>query len=215
MAKKGFGDLIEEAEEQNLIAQEIAQVKNEVKYDKIMGDITPIVASMEKSYESLRIATTACDGVNSKLTAVRQSLDEYVRTIARLHEQLNATFEKGITSRLDDHSEAQLRRAYEAANRDAKSLWTSFAESQDAWMTRHEAEIKRIIGETHKSGVWMSNRVFWLCVAIFSLLLFFFGMTIFLNIMELHESQLTKLLWIFGGLMFTAIILVCRFGEKD
>jgi tetrahydromethanopterin S-methyltransferase subunit E len=62
-------------------------------------------------------------------------------------------------------------------------------------------------------GVWLSDRTFWTCLCIFSLLLIFFAMTVFANITIIHSGDLTLLLWIYG-LAIAAIGLSYRDSRK-
>jgi hypothetical protein len=95
---------------------------------------------------------------------------------------------------------------------DVTDKWNSFATDQAKWVKDTKADFKSIFD--NGKGVWISDRTFWTCLSVFSLLLIFFAMTIMANFTAIHSGTLTFLLCTFGLTISAVVGIQYYFSRK-
>jgi gamma-glutamylcysteine synthetase len=234
MARKGLGTLLNgvEAEPKQLtngdvviaepvtpnspVVREIAALEGHSTYNKVVADITNLNGTLEVNRALLQVATNEIRNVDIKLEDAKNVLQDYkdaVDDVTKKVENANDTISSFIfKAKLEDKSVTELQDAHAKMLGDVTKEWNDFESAQKKWMQAHKDEVKAMIDSGE--GTWLSGRVFGTCLCIFTLLLFFFAMTIIANITTIHSGMLTILLWTYGITMVAVLGIHYHFSRK-
>jgi hypothetical protein len=228
MARKGLGTLLNgvETEPKQLtnddvviaepvtpdspVVREIAALEGHSTYNKVVADITNLNGTLEVNRALLQVATNEVRNVDIKLDEAKKVLEDYKATVDDVTKKAtdanNTISSFTFKAKLEDKSVTELQDAHAKMLGDVTKEWNDFATAQKKWMQAHKDEVKAMIDSGE--GAWLSGRVFGTCLCIFTLLLFFFAMTIIANFTVIHSRVLTILLWTYGITMATVHRLV-------
>jgi hypothetical protein len=234
MARKGLGTLLNgvETEPKQLtnddvviaepvtpdspVVREIAALEGHSTYNKVVADITNLNGTLEVNRALLQVATNEIRNVDIKLDEAKKVLQDYKATVDDVTKKAtdaNNTISSFIfKAKLEDKSVTELQDAHAKMLGDVTKEWNDFATAQKKWMQAHKGEVKVMIDSGE--GTWLSGRVFSTCLCIFTLLLFFFAMTIIANITTIHSGVLTILLWTYGITMAAVLGIHYHFSRK-
>jgi ABC-type Fe2+-enterobactin transport system substrate-binding protein len=234
MSRKGLGSLLNGVEDEHkqpttdnvVIAEPVTQespiVRNIValegqsSYNKVVTDITNLAGTLEVNRALLQVATNEARNVIFNLDEAKNVLQDYKDSIDEVESKIkNATTTASsfvINATLDDTSITQLDTAHTKMLEDVTGKWNNFAAEQDKWVKDTKNDFKSIFD--NGKGVWLSDRTFWTCLSVCSLLLIFFAMTIMANFTAIHSGTLTFLLCTFGLTISAVVGIQYYFSRK-
>jgi hypothetical protein len=192
------------------VVREIVSLEGHSTYNKVVADITNLNGTLEVNRALLQVATNEIRNVDIKLDEAKKVLQGYkdaVDDVTKKATDANNTISSfTFKAKLEDKSVTELQDAHVKMLGDVTKAWNDFATAQKKWMQARKDEVKAMIDSGE--GTWLSGRVFGTCLCIFTLLLFFFAMTIIANFTVIHSRVLTILLWTYGITMATVHRLV-------
>jgi hypothetical protein len=227
MSRKGLGSLLNGVEDEikqptteaatpaTPLVRDIVALDGHPTYNQAVTEITNLIGTLEVNRTLLQEAKEEVSKVKLKLDEAKNVLKDYKDTIEEVKCNIDTATTTAssfvINATLDTTSITQLETAHTKMLEDVANKWDTFATNQAQWVKDTKTELKAIF---EGKGVWLSDRTFWTCLCIFSLLLIFFAMTIFANITIIHSGDLTLLLWIYGIAIAAAVGLSYRDSRK-
>jgi hypothetical protein len=234
MSRKGLGSLLNRVEDElkqpttdnvviaepvtpeSPIVRNIVALEGHSAYNKVVADITNLNGTLEVNRALLQVATNEVRNVDIKLEDAKKVLQDYKATVDNVTKKVenanNTISSFTFKAKLEDKSVTELKVAHAKMLGDVTKEWNDFATAQKKWMQAHKGEVKAMIDSGE--GTWLSGRVFGTCLCIFTLLLFFFAMTIIANFTVIHSGVLTILLWTYSITMAAVLGIYYHFSRK-
>jgi hypothetical protein len=234
MSRKGLGSLLNGVEDEHKqpttdnvviaepvtpespVVRNIVTLEGHSAYNKVVTDITNLAGTLEVNRALLQNATNEARNVIFNLDEAKNVLQDYKNSIEEVESKIKnaATTASSfvINATLDDTSITQLDTAHTKMLEDVTGKWNSFATDQAKWVKDTKNDFKSIFD--NGKGVWLSDRTFWTCLSVFSLLLVFFAMTIMANFTAIHSGTLTFLLCTFGLTISAVVGIQYYFSRK-